>query len=714
MKPTKSSAGKYLLVVFLILIVFGIAAGLFVNFSKIPLLKSVNKIVLVQNDFNKLDSCILKLYNAENSCRMYVVSGERNYYNRFVDEIKEISLIMDTIEHQNTKETAFSPEDFNALIRQKKHRTTQFIQLKRLSDSLINFSVEVDKNVEKINPKSKLFRVSQFKSIIKIDTLKPSVAAQPKKKFFRRIIAAINDKGKKANDSSMSTFIKTIITADTSSISLAYNKVQLKAINEYYLKLYRTNKKLKDKEKQLLDVNHLLILTIVNGLRKYKSSEKDYYSTVQKIVSATAFSAVKNLDRFTRVLLSFVGGLLILIFYMVYSFYKNEKALIDYSNRAALYALSKSRFLANMSHEIRTPLNSIVGFSEQLTKVGLQAEQKEQIVAIRNSSVMLLDVVNDILDFSKYETGKVTMEQVPFSPAIAIKDIFDSMKIQADKKNINFVMDMEIDKNHYILGDPLRLKQVVMNLLSNAIKFTNEGKVSLNAELITTNGPGSKLKVSITDTGVGINPVDQKIIFDEFAQVYYASTKEKQQGTGLGLAICKKIVEFQGGKIEVKSVETKGSSFYFELPYKNTNKPMSEDLPVSKLNTEAKVLEGKRILLADDNLLNILLAGTILKKYKVNFDAAYNGKEAFDLFNENTYDLILTDIQMPEMGGIELTHKIRNVDNTFKSSTPILGVTANVMQEDRKKYLASGMNELVLKPFLENELLEKILTFIRK
>lgn len=700
--------------VFLVLVIFGITASLFVNFSKIPLLKSVKKIAQVQSDFTKLDSCIFKLYNAENSCRMYVVSGDRNYYKQFVNEIKEISLIMDTIERENTNEKAFSSESFDALIRQKKLRTSQFIQLKRLSDSLINFSVAVDKDVEMINPQSKLFTARQFKSIVKIDTIKPSIKAQPKKKFFGRILAAINDKKSQSVDSSKSTFIKTIITADTSSLNLAYNKLQLKAINDYYLKLYRINKRIKDKEKQLLDVNHLLISTIVNGLKQYKTTEKDYYASVQQIVSVTAFSTVENLDKLSWVLLGLAVGLLLFVFYMVYKLYKNEKALIDYSNKAALYALSKSRFLANMSHEIRTPLNSIVGFSEQLTQVELQTEQKEQVGAIRSSSVMLLDVVNDILDFSKYETGKVTLESVAFSPYVAIQDVFDSMKIQADKKKIGFELHLNFDKNLFILGDPLRLKQVVMNLLSNAIKFTTIGKVVLDAELSSTENNGAKLKVAIVDTGMGINPVDQKIIFDEFAQVYYSSTKEKQQGTGLGLAICKKIVEFQGGSIDVKSIEKKGSTFSFELPYQMTNKPVNEKIAVSKLDLEAQLLAGKRVLLADDNMLNILLASTILKKYNVTFDAAYNGREALELFNENSYDLVLTDIQMPEMGGIELTQKIRNFDDAQKKSVAILGVTANVMQEDRKKYLASGMDELVLKPFLEQELLEKIIKFIRK
>ena len=713
MKPRRSSTAKYLILVCLILAIFGITIGLFVNFSKIPLLKSVNKIVQVQKDFTKLDSCIFKLYNAENSFRMYVVNGEKIYYDLFTSEIKEVSSLMDTIEKENQNEGLLASESFDNLIKQKRERTAQFINLKRLSDSLINFSVNAENKVSELKPNNKLFTAKQFKSIVKIDTLKPGVAAQPRKKFFGRLKAAILNKGTKGTDSSKSTIVKTTVSVDTSSVSLAYNKLQLKAINDYYLRLYSTNKKLKDKERALLDLNHLLITNIVDGLKQYKLKEKDYYSSVQHIINTSTFDTVENLDHFTMILLAFAVGLLLFVFYMIYNFYRNEKALIDYSNKASLYALSKSRFLANMSHEIRTPLNSIVGFSEQLSQVDLEPQQREQVGAIRNSSVMLLDVVNDILDFSKYETGKVTLENVPFSPKVAIQDVFDSMKIQAMKKKIGFEINMPIEEDLFILGDPLRLKQVVMNLLSNGIKFTNKGNVTLTANLIKNQDQSALLKINIADTGLGINPTDQKIIFDEFAQVYYSSTKEKQQGTGLGLAICKKIVELQGGTIEVNSEEGKGSTFSFELPYKITEKPKNLELIDPQLDSETNLLAGKRVLLADDNMLNILLASTILKKYHVVFDAAYNGKEALELFNENIYDIILTDIQMPEMGGIELTHKIRNCGDAKKQAVPILGVTANVMQEDRKKYIASGMNDLVLKPFLEQELLSKMIQFLK-
>ncbi len=696
----------------LILVVFAISTGLFINFSKVPLLKSVHKIVRVQNDFTKLDSCIFKLYNAENSCRMYVVSGNKKYYDLYVSQIKEITTILDGIESDNENEKASQTDNFNALIVQKELRTNQFIHLRKLADSLINFSVKVDDRVDVEDPKENLFTTRQFKSIVTIDTIKPAAVAQTRRKLLGRIFAAIGNKKAKAVDTSKSTLVKTAISADTSSVSIAYNKLQLKLINDYYKKLYRLNRNLKYKEWALLDLNHQIIETIVKNLNQYKVNEKTYYDTIQEDLNVKTFKTVDRLDKFTKVLLGLSFLLLICILYAIYRLYRKEIALITYSNKSKLYALSKSRFLANMSHEIRTPLNSIVGFSEQLTQVNLPAEQNEQVSAIRKSSVMLLDVVNDILDFSKYETGKVNFEQLPFSPLVAIVDVFDSMRIQAEKKKLNFVIAAPADKDIYVLGDSLRLKQIVMNLLSNAIKFTQNGNVTLKAELKKKDEKNVLLQVSVSDTGSGISDVDQKIIFDEFAQAYYSSTKEKQQGTGLGLAICKKIVEFHGGHITLSSEEGKGSVFSFEIPYQLTDKSLNVEEKSELSAEELQRLVGKNILVADDNVLNILLATTILKKYKLNFDAAKNGLQAFELFSENNYDIILTDIQMPELGGIELTKLIRSYSNESKRSIPILGVTANVMQEDRAKYLESGMNELVLKPFLEKELLEKILKFV--
>lgn len=707
----KSSASKYVLIVFLILIIFGVASKIYINFSKVPTLKSVNEIVEVKSDFNLIDSCIYTLYNAENSFRLYVVNGDKTYYKQFVSEINHVANTMDSLQKISNEEQPVSADSFNSLIAQKQLRTNQFISLKKLADSLIDFSKGVENKFNINKPSNKIFSTHQFKSIIKIDTIKQGVAKEAKKKFFGRIMAAINDKGKKGVDSSVSSVIRTTLRDDTSSASIAYNKQQLKEINKFYSNIYKTNSAIKIKENELLNLNHRLIVNVLERLKEYKSKENLYYLEVQKKINMSTLDMFKNMDKLTIILIVFLLALLLFVFFTIFRLYKKEKSLVEYSNKASFYALSKSRFLANMSHEIRTPLNSIVGFSEQLNQGELFKEQKEQVTAIRNSSIMLLDVVNDILDFSKYETGKVAIEKVPFSIHTALNDVFNGMKIQAEKKKIGFVLNMPIVADVFVLGDPLRLKQVVMNLLSNAIKFTNVGSVTLIANFVTENEKEGWLKVSVIDTGMGINHIDQKIIFDEFAQVYYASTKEKQQGTGLGLAICKKIVESQGGKIQVESEENKGSRFSFEVPFEMTEKPV-EELKNKNLEYNTNLLAGKRILLADDNMLNILLATTILKKYKIDYDAVYNGKEALELFNERNYDIVLTDIQMPEMGGVELTKLIRNLSDSKKANVPILGVTANVMQEDREKYLQSGMNELVLKPFLEKELIDKIISFL--
>lgn len=365
-----------------------------------------------------------------------------------------------------------------------------------------------------------------------------------------------------------------------------------------------------------------------------------------------------------------------------------------------------------MSHEIRTPLNSVIGFSEQLGQSKLDEQQAAQVSAIRSSSVILLDVVNDILDFAKYESYKVNFDQAPFHPYEILNEILQSIKILAKQKGLDLKAELSFDPKICFSGDSLRLKQVIMNLLSNAIKFTEEGSVVLKADIVLNDKRQGLLKVQVLDTGVGLAAKDRDMIFDEFAQVQDVSNQPKQIGTGLGLAICKKIVEFQGGKIEVSSELGKGSNFSFEIPYELSDEvsEVTDNESVVDLN----ILANKRILLVDDNKMNILLAQTVIKKYKIVTDVAYNGKEALDLFEKNRYDLVLTDIQMPEMNGEELTVHIRLHSDPLKRNIVILGLTANVLQDDRKRYLESGMNDLVLKPFTEKELVDKIATYLKQ
>jgi CheY-like chemotaxis protein len=361
-----------------------------------------------------------------------------------------------------------------------------------------------------------------------------------------------------------------------------------------------------------------------------------------------------------------------------------------------------------MSHEIRTPLNSVIGFSEQLSQEVLSPLQKEQVAAIRNSSVMILDLVNEILDFSKYETGKMNFDLAPFMLSDSFEEVINIMSIHAFKKNLKLETDIQVDDELCCEGDKTRLKQVLINLVGNAIKFTRAGKVTIKARVEDLSAKDVTLKVSVIDTGIGIDKNVLPHVFDEFSQVAEAQNATSHKGTGLGLAICKKIIELQGGAIRVSSTPGKGSVFSFTLPLKQLSEAdCALAAPVS-FETRNEIVRGKYVLVADDNKLNVLLAKTILKKWNVRCDVAYDGHEALELFKTRDYDMVLTDIQMPVMDGLALTRHIRSFPDPVKSNVIIMALTANVMKEDRDVYFEAGVNDVILKPFLENDLIDKI------
>nr|WP_255494214.1 ATP-binding protein [Hufsiella ginkgonis] len=422
-----------------------------------------------------------------------------------------------------------------------------------------------------------------------------------------------------------------------------------------------------------------------------------------------AFSEFSRLSLFTVLVLTI---LIVTLLYNIWKIFHNEKALVTYSQQASRYADAKSSFLAGMSHEIRTPLNSIIGFAEQLEQESLPPGSAEQVRAIRSSSDMLLEVVNQILDFSKYETGKMNIGHSPFRPSEVLKEVIDTMRILADKKGIVLGHELSFDRRLCLEGDAFRLKQVLINLLSNAIKFTNKGEVRLKAWAGVADDH-TVVYAEVKDSGIGIDKQHMALIFNEFSQVG-AAQSEKQRGTGLGLAICKKIVELQHGAIQVKSAPGKGSVFSFHIPYNRV-----EDSPCipgsgSESPDLGQQLRDKHILLAEDNKMSALLAITILKKWKMTCDVAANGVEALALFGKNVYDLVLTDIEMPEMGGVELVKEIRVSNDLDKATTPVLALTAHVMKDDHDQYLDSGINDIAVKPLLERDLVEKIAHCLEK
>ncbi|MFN0257552.1 ATP-binding protein [Pedobacter ureilyticus] len=702
----KKSSSRYGLIVILILALFISAIFFYIRKDKIDVLSNnVTELNNIDNDYSQLDTCILTLYRADNNCRLFEATANKAYMRAFSKEIIKVSTILDSLKVQeNTKSYS---KNIKGLVDQKKVKTKLYLALKQLTDSLMFVSAGIDTIKERTWTKGMEVTKGRFKTMLTIDTIKPKQEFK-EKGLIGRLADAFSRQKRKVDTNAV--LVKKEITLDTSLSSTNYNKLQMRNINNYFRNLYIANKLLKKNEVEILRINSRIINEIVFLLQTFKKKEMDFVAETKRSIHFDMDDTFKSINNIYIIIFVLLSVLVTVILLNLWRIYRNEHELIDYGQRVSQYAQSKSRFLANMSHEIRTPLNSVIGFSEQLSQDNLSEQQKEQVDAIKTSSELLLDLVNDILDFSKYEVGKINFDKVSFAPMDAINEVFNSIAIQAAKKGLSLEKQISFDGKVVVQGDSLRLKQVVMNLLSNAIKFTDTGSVTLKAEITSNSKKKGVLKVQVIDTGIGIEEKDANVIFDEFSQVNYSITKNTQKGTGLGLAICKKIVELQGGSISLSSKPNIGSNFSFEIPYEFCNDGTSKRKTF--ITADISHLADKRILLVDDNKMNILLAQTVVRKYKIVTDIAYDGAEAFQLFQKNKYDLILTDVQMPVMGGVELTRLVRSEKDKKKANVPILGVTANVMEEDREKYLASGMNGLVLKPYSEKELIDKIASHI--
>ena len=702
---------RYGLIVLLIVVLSGSAFYLYLHYNKAEKIRiSFQQMINSRENSALIDSCIVELYSADNSSRMYALTFKKAYFTQFSRQIKNVHNIIDTI-NRNNKTTASLVQDteLGELISEKSLKTDSYIKLMTLTDSLLKSAKKLNRSLR--DKDSKYLQqpvVRRVKTEVHIDTIRPlpkvAVASAPKKGFFKRLFGK---KEKMAEAKLPPVLVQR--TTDTTITTMTPTPKVARVYNNYYSKLYEANNKLRINEREMLEINNRLISQIIGSLKKYKLAEQQYIAASKTQVNSNLSNVLYEFKRLSGLMFLMLTIVVVVILYNIWKIFKNEKEMVVYTEMAENYALSKSRFMASMSHEIRTPLNSIIGFSEQLTQSQLTKTQTEQTNAIRSSSKMLLDVVNEILDFSKYETGKMNFEVAPFKPHEAITDIVTSMQVQAGKKGIELSHQLDFGSELCLQGDYFRLKTVIMNLVSNAIKFTPRGQVFINAFITDGRQPGFKvLNVHVRDTGLGIDKEHLPFIFDEFSQVNSAQKATTTPGTGLGLAIVKKIVELQGGSIKVTSKVGKGSIFSIKLPMEISPEEACQLEETATETDPRELVAGKHALVAEDNKLNVLLVSTILKKWNITFDVAYDGRDALQLFEDHPYDIILTDIEMPEMGGIEFSQVVRANGNPQKASLPILALTANVLKEDRDKYLAVGMTGVVLKPFSERNLIDNI------
>lgn len=373
---------------------------------------------------------------------------------------------------------------------------------------------------------------------------------------------------------------------------------------------------------------------------------------------------------------------------------QHSEELLTTVEKMEAASAAKSQFLAMMSHEIRTPMNGVIGMANLLAQTPLQTDQREAIDVIRTSGNNLMSVINDILDYSKIESGKLELENIPFSLQKCIREVSSIIENPHNMVKISYHIDPKINK--YVLGDSTRLRQVLINLVSNAIKFTDEGSVVLSVSPIKIQGKIANIVFSVKDTGIGIKPNQIERLFRPFMQAD-SSTTRRFGGTGLGLAISADLVKIMGGRLCVESNYGKGSEFYFELLMETMENSEGElRTKMTNINEQLSSLYPMAILVAEDNLVNQKVIERSLLKLGYKVDVATNGLEALEAMKEKNYDIIFMDVQMPEMDGIEATSRIRDL---YGDTTAIIALTANTLAEEQERCLAIGMNDFLSKPF---------------
>lgn len=669
------------------------------------LLKAVDTLKQENPTLHLMDSALVVLNEAESNFRLYTAIYEQVYLKTFSTQMNTVSTLLDSA---GKPVRGRKSGQLDNLVKRKSEMADKIAGLKRATDSLLTRSLRnemINELLRSIPPyDAKKIR----KEEVVRDTIKNDAAPVAKKGLFKRLGQALANK----KDTVSSQLVIMVRTKDGKSMSQDdFEARQLRKIlgdvNSYYKNTLQAQlagrTQINTAEHSLAGTN----LSLLNDLKSLIQTTRDQVRHQETEQKEHADSVAKgSISDMTLYVVLFLIGIAVLIGLLLWAWYRNRqiaRKLQHEKERALETARARAVFMTNMSHEIRTPLNSIIGFSEQLEHTPLEAQQRDMVKAIDVSSDLLMQVVNDVLDFSKLESDYISIQRKPFMLYQAIAEVASTMRIQATTKGLGFQLEFDGNRQQQVLGDMFRLKQVLVNLVGNAIKYTEKGNITVIVSLKNKDNEQALLSMAVQDTGPGIPAEQLPRIFERYFQTRSARLTSK--GTGLGLAITKRLVELHGGDIRVESEPGSGSVFTCTIPYQLVSESQSAAIiQKNKAVEQASLMEGLYVLVADDQEMNLLLLKVLLTRWKCRFDMATDGQHAYDLFESNQYDLVLLDMQMPRLSGLEVAEKIRADKDPQKALVPVLALTADITTEDEALFRKAGFNDWVLKPFREKDI----------
>ncbi|WP_291921407.1 ATP-binding protein [Chitinophaga sp.] len=655
----------------------------------------VKDLVATKTDAGHIDQAMQLLYAADNNFRIYTLTYDKHYLNIYAGQLKLIASHLDS-----AVDSKQGGRQMEALLADKARKSQLFLQTRLYVDSLLQLS-QVWDTADKPLPVQQLSNIQVAQPRRQADTVITTETAQTKgrKKLFGRLKDAISNK---ANIQQTNKEVR-IVQHDVSSNNKAFTKEQLQKIQDAYTKFIKeateSHNNLKQKEYALVVANERLFTELLHQMAALKQQMLDETDKRRLQLGQDIDHSLYKLDKHNYWEIPLILLMAGIIIYGLIRLYRYDLALLRAKQDAEKFAQQKSDFAATISHELRTPVQSILGFTYLLE----QDKTPETVSAIRHSADMLLQVVNNVLDYTRMEAAEPVLRQEKFAPRTAIEEVCNSLAVQAEMKSLSLIVNIYFPSTLLVMGDAFRLKQVLVNLVANAIKFTEQGSVTVTAHVREDN----LLQVSVKDTGPGISHKELPLVFDAFSQ----GTNHYHKGSGLGLHISRKIIDLHNGKIHVESLPGKGTTFYFEIRYQLiTPSPATKKIivPVSNTSPGPIIPAGIRLLVVEDSILNQKLLALMLDRMQASYLIVSSAEEALEVYQRESFDFVLTDIDLPGIDGLMLTAMIRELPDKKKAAVTIIAITGNVLEDDIALYLRSGLNDYIMKPYREEDILEKI------